>query len=140
LETNIHPDYLSNGGLQLAVIHEEARHVFRGVRNRKSKFGHMFGGAADYEGLIADKGQPPVHLLFRLNTADPAVGSRLIDEGNAYRAVYTVQFARALYVLHVFQKKPKKGIATPPRDLDLIQKRLKVAAGDNDERYGSKKP
>lgn len=47
--------------------------------------------------------------------------------GNAYRAVYTVRFAGAVYVLHVFQKKSKQGIATPKSDLDLIKERLKRA-------------
>jgi phage-related protein len=46
-------------------------------------------------------------------------------DGNAYRAVYTVRFADAVYVLHAFQKKSKKGIATPKAELDLIEKRLK---------------
>ena len=59
-------------------------------------------------------------------------------EGNAYRAVYTLKFARAAYVLHVFQKKSKKGIAMPRADLDLIRKRLKAAAEDYAERFGSK--
>src|SRR5262249_41621649 len=36
--------------------------------------GHTFGGAADYSGQVAHKRQPPVHLLFRLSLADPAVG------------------------------------------------------------------
>ena len=48
-------------------------------------------------------------------------------EGSTYRAVYTVRFERAIYVLHVFQKKAKRGIATPKSDLDLIRHRLKVA-------------
>ena len=48
--------------------------------------------------------------------------------GDAYRAVYTVQFAARVFVLHVFQKKSKSGIATPKSDLDLIRNRLKVAA------------
>jgi phage-related protein len=60
-------------------------------------------------------------------------------EGNSYRAVYTVKFAMAIYVLHVFLKKSKKGIATPASDLDLIRKRLKVAADDYEEQYRSKK-
>ena len=46
---------------------------------------------------------------------------------NTYRAVYTVRFARSIFVLHVFQKKSKRGIATPKSDLDLIQKRLCIA-------------
>ena len=48
--------------------------------------------------------------------------------GNAYRAVYTVQFEERVFVLHVFQKKSKTGIATPKSDMDLIRERLKVAA------------
>jgi phage-related protein len=48
-------------------------------------------------------------------------------EGSTYRAVYTVRFERGIYVLHVFQKKAKRGIATPKSDLDLIRHRLKVA-------------
>ena len=49
------------------------------------------------------------------------------DSGNTYRAVYTVRFKGAVYVLHVFQKKSKQGIATPKRELDLIEQRLKHA-------------
>ena len=47
--------------------------------------------------------------------------------GNAYRAVYTVRFAGAVYVLHCFQKKSTHGIATPKPDLDNIRERLKIA-------------
>jgi phage-related protein len=47
--------------------------------------------------------------------------------GDTYRAVYTVKFANAVYVLHAFQKKAKRGIATPKRDLDTIKSRLKRA-------------
>lgn len=47
--------------------------------------------------------------------------------GNAYRAVYTVRFEERVFVLHVFQKKSKSGIATPKQDIDLIWKRLQVA-------------
>ena len=49
------------------------------------------------------------------------------NDGDTYRAVYTVKFPLAVYVLHVFQKKSKKGMATPKRDLDLIDERLKRA-------------
>jgi phage-related protein len=48
-------------------------------------------------------------------------------QGNAYRAVYTVRFRDAIFVLHVFQKKSKRGIATPKPDVDLIKDRLKAA-------------
>ena len=49
------------------------------------------------------------------------------DTGGTYRAVYTVKFARAVFVLHCFQKKSRRGIATPKTDMDLIRDRLKVA-------------
>ncbi len=49
---------------------------------------------------------------------------------DTYRAVYTVKFAEWVYVIHAFQKKAKKGIATPKPDMDLIKRRLKVAEED----------
>jgi phage-related protein len=48
-------------------------------------------------------------------------------DGDTYRAVYTVRFPGAVYVLHAFQKKSKSGIATPQTEIDLIDKRLKDA-------------
>lgn len=48
--------------------------------------------------------------------------------GDTYRAVYTVRFAERVYVLHVFQKKSKRGIATPQSGIDLVRQRLKRAA------------
>lgn len=48
--------------------------------------------------------------------------------GDTYRGVYTVRYAARVFVLHVFQKKSKKGIATPKPDTDLIKVRLKAAA------------
>ena len=50
------------------------------------------------------------------------------DDGGTYRAVYTVRYATAVYVLHVVQKKSKRGAATPQRDMDLVETRLKRAA------------
>jgi phage-related protein len=52
-------------------------------------------------------------------------------EGNAYRAVYIAKLKDKIYVLHCFQKKSKSGIATPQKDLDLIEKRLKQAIEDS---------
>ena len=49
------------------------------------------------------------------------------DQGSTYRAAYTVKFEGAVFVLHVFQKKSKSGIATPKPDMDIIRERLKVA-------------
>lgn len=88
------------------------------------------------------------HALFtaQQGRTDPAAkplkgfGSAIVLEivashhGNAWRAVYTVRFQDAIYVLHVFQKKSTKGIATPAREMDLIKKRLAEAERDQRER------
>jgi len=47
--------------------------------------------------------------------------------GDTYRAVYTVKFEGYVFVLHCFQKKSKKGIATPKPDIDKIRARLRDA-------------
>jgi len=47
--------------------------------------------------------------------------------GDTFRAVYTVRFSNAVYVLHVFQKKSKTGRATSRRDMELIEQRLREA-------------
>jgi phage-related protein len=68
----------------------------------------------------------------------------LVDDfdGDSYRAVYTVRFVEVVYVLHAFQKKAKKGIATPKQDIELIKSRLR----DAEEHYrarteiGGRKP
>lgn len=49
------------------------------------------------------------------------------NDGSTYRAVYTVRFCNAVYVLHCFQKKSHRGIETPKQDMDLIRDRLKLA-------------
>ena len=53
-----------------------------------------------------------------------------IAAAGTYRTVYTVRFQEAIYVLHAFQKKSKKGIATPQTELELIRKRLLDAEQD----------
>jgi phage-related protein len=57
-------------------------------------------------------------------------------DGDTYRAIYTVRFANAVYVLHVFQKKSPHGIATRQSDVALVKERLKVAQRDYEERNG----
>jgi phage-related protein len=48
-------------------------------------------------------------------------------EGDTYRAIYTVRLADAVYALHAFQKKSKRGIETPKQEIDLIRRRLRAA-------------
>ena len=66
-------------------------------------------------------------------------GSTMVEvkesyDGNAYRAVYSVRYADAVYVLHAFQKKSKKGIETPKADINLIEKRLKNLIEEKERR------
>lgn len=81
------------------------------------------------------------HALYaaQLGETDPSAkplkgfgGTRVMEivdrhGTNTYRAVYTAQFAYVVYVLHAFQKKSKKGKATPQKDIELIRRRLAEA-------------
>jgi phage-related protein len=65
----------------------------------------------------------------------------IVDDhhGDTYRAIYTVKLINAIYVLHVFQKKSKKGIATPRHEIELIRARLKRAGEHHRSHYGKDK-
>jgi phage-related protein len=75
-------------------------------------------------------------------SAKPLVGFRgasvieIVEDyhSDTYRAVYTVKFSGVVYVLHVFEKKSKKGIGMPRPDMELIRKRLLAAEEDNRKR------
>lgn len=62
---------------------------------------------------------------------------KLVEDyyGDTYRAAYTVAFRHAVYVLHVFKKKSKSGVATPQPDKDLILQRLKAAQAHHGSVY-----
>jgi phage-related protein len=59
--------------------------------------------------------------------------------GDTFRAVYTVKFSTAVYVLHAFQKKSKTGSKTPTADIALIERRLKVAEADHEAKLAKGK-
>ena len=61
-------------------------------------------------------------------------------DGNTFRAVYTVRFRWAVYVLHCFQKKSRRGIQTPKPDVELVSQRLRLARQDYEDRYGNTQP
>ena len=56
--------------------------------------------------------------------------------GDTYRAVYTVRFREVVYMLHAFQKKSPKGTRTARSDVELIDRRLRVAQRDYEVRFG----
>jgi phage-related protein len=60
------------------------------------------------------------------------------DANGTYRAVYTVKFTEAVFVLHCFQKKSKRGIETPKPDMDIIHARLKIAEQKAKELHNEK--
>jgi len=59
-------------------------------------------------------------------------------DGSAFRAVYTVRFADAVYVLHAFQKRSRRGIETPKRDMDVVRTRLRMARESDQARANRK--
>lgn len=86
-------------------------------------------------GVVQMGGQPP--------TAKPWKGEgagvfELVEDfrGDTYRVAYTVRFAKAVYVLHCFQKKSPSAIRTAKTDISLIYQRLKTARNDYEVRYG----
>jgi phage-related protein len=72
-------------------------------------------------------GDHPANARPMRGIASGVLEIRSSFEGDSYRAVYTVRFESVLYVLHTFQKKSVKGIATPKRHIDLIKQRLRDA-------------
>jgi phage-related protein len=59
-------------------------------------------------------------------------------DGDTFRAVYTVRFKEVVYVLHAFQKKSPKGIRTARTDIEMVQRRLKIAKEDYELRFGKR--
>jgi hypothetical protein len=122
----------------LALFHSDKRQVFRGRRGRKSPFGHSFGDSAPYAGLAAFRRRPPVHMLFRLNTTDPAVGVELPGANwlpllcairyGACDLGYRVVSDQEVRILHQQEAKPWEEFPTadypatlPPRPLALVE-------------------
>ena len=59
-------------------------------------------------------------------------------DGDTFRAVYTVRFADVVYVLHVFQKKSKKGRETPKHEIELIRSRIRRAEAHYRDAYSNR--
>jgi phage-related protein len=87
--------------------------------------------------MVQHGGTPPSTKTWR--GEGPGV-FELVEEhrGDAFRAVYTVRFEKAVYVLHCFQKKSTTGVRTARQDVNLIHERLRTALTDYEVRYGRK--
>jgi phage-related protein len=114
--------------------------MLRGARSLKPC--DFVGPAREELSALPDEVRVKVgHSLFLAQRGDEAPNAKPLKgfggrgvleviadyDGDAYRAVYTVRFADAVYVLHAFQKKSKTGIETPKHTMDLIASRLKDA-------------
>ncbi len=79
--------------------------------------------------LLARKGGKAAHAKPLLGFSGASVLEIVErDRSGTYRCVYTVKFRTAVYVLHAFQKKSHKGIATPKEDIEMIKRRLSLAS------------
>jgi len=87
--------------------------------------------------VVQQGGMPPSTKAW--NGEGPGV-FELVEEhrGDAFRAVYTVRFEEAIYVLHCFQKKSPSGVRTDKQDVVLIHERLRTAQKDYEVRYARK--
>ena len=86
-------------------------------------------------GVVQMGGMPPSAKPWK--GEGPGVFEIVEDHrGDTYRVAYTVRFAKAVYVLHCFQKKSPSGIRTARNDVDLIHERLRTAQADYEARYG----
>lgn len=87
-------------------------------------------------GVVQHGGHPPSAKPLK------GLGAGVLEivsdhRSGTYRTVYAVRFAKAIYVLHAFQKKSSSGVKTARRDVELIAERLKAAAADYEARYGT---
>jgi len=86
--------------------------------------------------FLAQTGQNPISAKLMKGLGSGVVELVEDFDGDTYRAVYAVRLREAVYVLHAFKKKSRRGIRTPRSDIDLIRRRLRDAEQDYALRYG----
>ena len=99
-----------------------------------SEFPELVQSNLGFELFLVQTGQHPPSAKPLKGLGGGTVELIADFDGDTYRAVYTVRFRTAVYVLHAFKKKSKRGIKTPQRDIDLIKRRLKDVAFDHSQR------
>lgn len=86
--------------------------------------------------FLAQKGDKAFNAVPMLGFSGASVVEVVVNcESDTFRTVYTVKFAKAIYVLHVFQKKSVRGISTPLREIEKVRLRLKTAETHYKENY-----
>ena len=109
---------------------KEALKPVEWVGSSKGDLKKFPGVVQDHVGFALYQAQ--VGLKHRDAKSLKGVGANVLEvisrhDSDTYRAVYTVRFKAAVYVLHAFQKKAKRGISTPKQEIDLVKRRLKAA-------------
>lgn len=89
-----------------------------------------------YALFLAQMGErhPTRSRILRGFAGAAVVEIRESHEGNAYRAIYTVRYADAVYVLHAFQKKSKAGVATPKFEIRVVENRLRALVSEREKK------
>lgn len=88
---------------------------------------------------VAENGGRAINTVPLTGFGNSMVPEIIVDcDSDTYRAVYTVQLKNAVYVLHAFMKKSKKGRETPKQDIQLVKRRLKAAEEHHREMFGRK--
>jgi phage-related protein len=120
----------------LPMSKQQPRKPIKWVGSAKRDLDAMPEGVKDVFGHAIDLSQAGgKHQDAKVMTGFGSAGVLEVvedDQGDTYRAVYTVKFSGWVYVLHCFQKKSKSGIKTPKKDMELIETRLKAAKLDFD--------
>jgi phage-related protein len=116
---------------KLLVFQGSALADLRGMPlDARTAFGHELWELQT--GITPDNASP-----FELSHANEVMKLTERFDGDTFRCVYAAKFDEAVYVLHVFQKKSKSGIATPKKDIDLVYSRLERAKLDYAAAFGS---
>lgn len=89
---------------------------------------------------VAQEGGKAINAVPLIGFGNAGVIEVIVDDdGDTYRAVYTVTFEDRIYVLHAFKKKSKTGRSTPTREMALVRRRLRVAQDDHEQRRRTEK-
>ena len=103
----------------------------RDYREFPSRVQDRFG----FELYLVQTGQHPSSAKLLRGLGSGTVELVEDFDSDTYRAVDTVRFSEAVYILHAFKKKSKRGIKTPQSDIDLIRRRLRDAEQDHAQRF-----
>lgn len=89
--------------------------------------------------LLQNKTTPQNATPFEGSRANEVMKLSERHDKDAYRCVYAAKFEKVVYVLHVFQKKSRSGIATPQSDIDLVYHRMALAKAEYEQEFNTEK-